>query len=102
MCPLLVRLRMKTRITLSDDNEGLDGGIMEDGTNLEDIAAYNNVQRDVMDNVLSAKLEITVHHRYLSGIIELHVKYINGDLSWHPMDLIKDKKRLCWCLCSKQ
>ena len=43
------------------------------------------------DNVLSFELLSIVVHRYLSGIIELQVKYTNGELSWHPMDLTKDE-----------
>ena len=42
-------------------------------------------------NILSAELEVIMDHRYLSGVMEQQVKYTNGDLSWHPIDLIKDE-----------
>ena len=65
--------------------------MMEEGTNIDDIASQINTQLDETDDVLSAELHLIADHRYLSGIIELQVKYTNGDLSWHPMDLIKDE-----------
>ena len=58
--------------------------MLKEGTNLDDIAAHIN-------DVLSAELHSIVDHRYLSGIIDLHVKYTDRDLSWHPMDLNKDE-----------
>ena len=74
-----------------NDDTGLNGLIMDEGTDLDAIAAHINAQLDETDNVLSAELEAIMEHRYLSGIIEFQVKYINGDLSWHPIDLIKDE-----------
>ena len=65
--------------------------MMEEGTNIDDIASQINTQLDETDDVLSAELHLIADHIYLSEIIELQVKYTNGDLSWHPMDLVKDE-----------
>ena len=65
--------------------------MLEEGNDIDDIVSQINNQLDETDDVLSAELLSIVDHRYLSGIIELQVKYINGDFSWHPMDLIKDE-----------
>ena len=79
----------------SDDDSGLNGLVVDEGTDLDAMAAHINAQFDETDDVLSAELDSIVDHRYLSGIIELRVKYTNGDLSWHPMDLIKDENPHC-------
>ena len=79
----------------SDDDTGLNDLILEEGTDLDTMAAHINAQLDETDDVLSAELEAIVDHRYLSGIIEFQVKYTNGDLSWHPIDLIKDENPHC-------
>ena len=65
----------------SDDNTGLNGLILDEGTDLDTIAAHINVQLDETDDTLSAELEVIMDHIYLSGVIELQMKYINGDLS---------------------
>ena len=43
--------------------------MMEEGTNIDDIASQINTQLDETDDVLSAELHLIVDHRYLSGII---------------------------------
>ena len=65
----------------SDDNNRLNGLIMDEGTNLDAMSVHINTQLDKMDDVLSAELETIMDHRYLSGIIEIQVRYTNGYLS---------------------
>ena len=79
----------------SDDDTGLNGLIMDEGTNLDAIAAHINAQLDETDDVLSAELEAIMDHIYLSSIIDHQVKYTNGDLSWYSIDLIKDEEPYC-------
>ena len=79
----------------SYDDNGLNGIIMDEGTDLDAMLAHINAQLDETDDVLSAELKAIIDHIYLSGIIELQVKYTNGDLSWNPIDLIKDEDPHC-------
>ena len=68
---------------------------MDEGIDLDTIAARINTQLDETDDVLSAELEAIMDHIYLSGIMELQVKYTNRDLSWHLICLIKDEVSHC-------
>ena len=65
--------------------------MLDEGINIDDIASQINNQLDETDDVLSAELHSIVNHRYLSGIMELQVKYTNEELSMHPMESIKDE-----------
>ena len=65
----------------SDDDTGLNGIILDDGKDLDAIAAHINTQLDETDDVLSDELEAIMDHRYLSDTIELQVKYTDIDLS---------------------
>ena len=60
----------------SDDNDddGINEVMLEEGTNIDDMAAHINGKLGETDDVLSAELHSIVDHRYLSGIIELQVK----------------------------
>ena len=79
----------------SEDATGHTGLIMDEGTDLDAMSAHINAQLDETDDVLSAKLEVVINHRYLSGVLEFQVKYTNGDQSWHLIDLIKDEDPHC-------
>ena len=62
------------------DEDGINEVMLEESANIDDIASHINGQLDGTDDVLSAELHTIVDHRYLSGIIELQVKYTNRDL----------------------
>ena len=64
----------------SDDDTGLNGLVLEEGVDLDTIAAHINVQLDEMGDILSAELEAIMDHIYLSENMELQVKYTNGNL----------------------
>ena len=53
----------------SDDDTGINDLIMNEGTDLNVIAAHINAQLDETYDILSAELEAIMDHRYLSGII---------------------------------
>ena len=89
--PIVSQTQPDDEVQPLSDDDGINEVMLEEGTNLDDMAAHINGQLDETDDVLSAELHSIVDHRYLSGIIELQVKYTNGDLSWHPIDLIKDE-----------
>ena len=55
------------------------------------MATAVNDQFDRGQDDLSAKLVDIVAHRYISGILDLQIKYTTGGYSWHPLDLIKDE-----------
>ena len=76
----------------SDADDDLPRFMEDGGVNTADVASHLNVQLDGKDDYLSAELETIVDDRYLAGVLELQVKYTNGDLSWHPIDLVKNKE----------
>jgi hypothetical protein len=61
------------------------------GSEKDDIATHVNTVFDQGDDYLAAELHSITNHRCLSGVLEFKVEYSNGDLSWHPIDLVKDE-----------
>ena len=54
----------------------------------EIIKQLNNVFDDT-DEYLSTELKAIGDHVYSAGVLEFKVEYINGDVMWHPIDLVK-------------
>ena len=79
----------------SDDDTGIHGLILDEGTDLDTIAAHINVKLNKTGDVLSAALEAIMDNRYLYGVKEFQVKYTNEYLSWHPINLNKDEDPHC-------
>ena len=46
---------------------------------------------DDTDDFFSFELKSILNHRYLAGVLEFKLEYDHGELSWHPLDLVKDK-----------
>ena len=46
---------------------------------------------DQGDDYLAAELKSITDHRYLSGVLELQVEYTDGELSFHPIDMVKNE-----------
>ena len=46
---------------------------------------------DDTDDFLSCELKFILNHRYLASILEFELEYDNGEISWHPLDLVKDE-----------
>ena len=61
------------------------------GPEKDDIATHVNTVFDQGDDYLAAELHSITNHRCLAGVLEFKVEYSNGDLSWHPIDLVKDE-----------
>ena len=77
--------------SLSEEDPDLHEIIQDRGKYFDNIATHVNTCFDIKYGALTAELESIVDHRFLSGILELQVEYTNGDVSWPPMDLIKDE-----------
>ena len=76
----------------SDEDDDLPRFMEDGGVSTADVASHLNVQLDGKDDYLAAELDTIVDDRYLAGVLELQVRYTNGDLSWHPIDLIKNEE----------
>ena len=61
------------------------------GSEHDAVATHVNTVFDQGDDYLAAELHYITDHRYLAGILEFKVEYSNGDISWHPIDLVKDE-----------
>ena len=46
---------------------------------------------DKSDNYLAAEILSILDHQYKGGILEMKVEYSNGEMCWHPIDLVKDE-----------
>ena len=62
---------------LSEKDPDLHEIIRDGCKDLDNIATCVNTHFDVKGGVLAAELELIVDHRFLSGILEIQVEYIN-------------------------
>ena len=46
---------------------------------------------DDTDDFLSCELKSILNHRYLTRVLEFKLEYDNGEISWYPLDLVKDE-----------
>ena len=46
---------------------------------------------DDTDYYLSAELKANMNKKYSANVLIIKVKYTNGGVTWHPIDLVKDE-----------
>ena len=91
---LLIFIQTQTRINTSDEDSDDDENLITEsskGPQFDEIAKKLHNVFDNTDDYLFAELNAIINHIYSADVLEFKVKYINWDMTWHPIDLVKDE-----------
>ena len=76
---------------LSSENEEGCIDIQVDNPEFGTVAAQISSVFDNKDAFLSAEIEAITDHCYIGSVLGFNLEYTNGDISWHPITVMKDE-----------
>ena len=86
----------QTQTEINDSHEGSDDEespipLTGDVPQFDTITRQLNNVFDDNDDYLSANFKEIIDHRSSNSILELKVEYTDGEVEWHPLNLIEDE-----------
>jgi len=87
--PMVSQTRPEVEDVDSDDDEEDPGSVRYMEADFDEIAKDANNTFDPSSEDME-EVEAIVDHRFVAGILELSVRYSTDELTWHPLELVKD------------